>query len=186
MSDKSIEEEIMIKAQKAKHLARYMSSTQDLVEGQIEKAMKRGAFNNLEGAGKPLNLDENPYEPPEMRMAIKILKDNDFAPYWVELGKDIDAGQQKLRSNVDAFKRYTRMTFSEKRSNSTLHRYDKRKAAFYAESREHLETISKKILDYNLHCPTFRLGRANFTVDDEMYKVIQEIETYIQELIDSI
>ncbi|MEQ8175736.1 MAG: DUF1992 domain-containing protein [Syntrophomonadaceae bacterium] len=186
MSDKSIEEEIMIKAQKAKRLARYMSSTQDLVEGQIEKAMKRGDFNNLEGSGKPLNFDENPYEPPEMRMVIKILKDNDFAPYWVELGKEIDAGQARLRSSVEAFKSYTRMTYSQKRSSGALHRFDKRKAAFYAESREHLEVLSKKILDYNLHCPTFRLGRSNFTVDDEMYQIIHEIETYIQELIDTI
>lgn len=186
MSDKSIEEEIMIKAQKAKRLARYMSSTQDLVENQIEKAMKRGDFNNLEGSGKPLNFEENPYEPQELRMVLKILKDNDFAPYWMELGKEIDAGQQKLRANVEAFKRYTRMTFSEKRSNSTLNRYEKRKAAFYSESREHLVVISKKILDYNLHCPTFRLGRSNYTVDDEMYKIIHEIETYIQSLIDSI
>lgn len=186
MSDKSLEEEIMIKAQKARRLARYMSSTQDLVEGQIEKAMKRGDFNNLEGSGKPLHFDENPYEPPEMRMVLKILKDNDFAPYWVELGKEIDAGQARLRSSVEAFKSYTRMTFSQKRSSGTLHRFDKRKAGFYAESRQQLEVLSKKILDYNLHCPTFRLGRTNFTVDDEMYKIIQEIETYIQELTDTI
>lgn len=182
MSGKSIEEEIMIKAQQAKRLARYMSSTQDLVESQIEKARKKGAFNNLEGAGKPINLEENPFEPPEMRMALKILKDNDFAPYWVELGKEIDAETAAVLKEIEAFKRYTRMTLNEKRSNSTLHRYEKRKAAFYSESRERLTCISRKITDYNLHCPTFRIGRPNFTVDSEMFKLIEEIESYIQEL----
>lgn len=159
-----------------------MSSTQDLVERQIEKARERGDFDNLAGAGKPLNLEENPFEPPEMRMVLKILKDNDFAPYWVELGKDIDAGLAKLRKESESFKRYTRITLAEKRSSGTLHRYEIRKAAFYSECRERLEEINRKILDYNLHCPTFRAGRANFTVDDEMYKIIRDIEQYIEDL----
>ncbi|HBK54312.1 MAG TPA: DUF1992 domain-containing protein, partial [Syntrophomonas wolfei] len=44
-----------------------MSSTQDLVENQIRKAQERGEFNNLEGSGKPISLEENPFEPPELR-----------------------------------------------------------------------------------------------------------------------
>ncbi len=172
----------MIEAQKAKRLARYMSSTQDLVERQIEKAREKGAFDNLEGAGKPLNLEENPFEPPEMRMVLKILKDNDFAPYWVELGKDIDAGLEKIRLERESFKSYTRITLGQKRSSSTLRRYEIRKAGFYIECRERLAEINKKILDYNLHCPTFRAGRANFSVDDEMYKIIHDIEQYIEDL----
>jgi DnaJ family protein C protein 28 len=38
MADKSVDEEIKIKAQQARRLARYMSSTEDLVENQILKA----------------------------------------------------------------------------------------------------------------------------------------------------
>jgi DnaJ family protein C protein 28 len=49
VSDKSIEEEIKLKAQKSRKLARYMSSTQDLVENQIRKAMENGEFDNLAG-----------------------------------------------------------------------------------------------------------------------------------------
>jgi DnaJ family protein C protein 28 len=94
VSDKSIEEEIKLKAQKSRKLARYMSSTQDLVENQIRKAMENGEFDNLAGTGKPLRFEENPYEPPELRMIHKILKDNDFAPYWIELGKEIDQDWQ--------------------------------------------------------------------------------------------
>jgi len=41
----------------------------------MAQAVKRGEFDNLEGAGKPLNLEEDPYEPYELRMAHKILKD---------------------------------------------------------------------------------------------------------------
>ena len=60
MADKSLEEEIKVKAQQARHLARYMSSTEDLVENQILKAQQEGKFDNLPGAGQPIDLEENP------------------------------------------------------------------------------------------------------------------------------
>lgn len=182
MSEKSIEEEIKTKAQQAKKLARYMSSTEDLVENQILKAQQRGDFDNLEGAGKPLNLEENPFEPLDLRMTFKILKDNDFAPYWIELGKEIDADMAKIDKEVESFSRYTELFYSEKHGSLARRRYDKRKAHFFFETRLRWEKIHKKIIDFNIYCPTFRLGRANISVDDEMYKIINEIEKLIEDL----
>ncbi len=184
MSDKPIEEEIKLKAQKSKKLARYMSSTQDLVENQIRQAMEKGEFDNLAGLGKPLRFEENPYEPPELRMVNKILKDNDFAPYWIELGKEIDRDWEKLKNEIDYFKRYTSMVLNNpKRDKMALSRYESRKAYFFAERRRDLEKISKKIIDYNLHCPTFRMGRANLLIDEEMYQIIIELESLIEDLL---
>ncbi|MDD3268100.1 MAG: DUF1992 domain-containing protein [Syntrophomonadaceae bacterium] len=182
MSEKSIEEEIKIKSQKAKKLARYMSSTEDLVENQILKAQQRGDFDNLEGAGKPLNLEENPFEPLDLRMTFKILKDNDFAPYWIELGKEIDVDIDKIDKEVENFRRYTEVFYSEKHGSLARKRYEKRKAHFFFEIRLRWEKVYKKIIDFNLHCPTFRLGRANISVDDEMYKIISELEKLINRL----
>jgi DnaJ family protein C protein 28 len=116
VDEKSIEEEIKTKAQQAKKLARYMSSTEDLVENQIRKAMEKGEFDNLEGAGKPIPLEENPYEPVGMRMVNKILKDNDFAPYWIELGKQIDHEWEKIQRDIENFKKYSTMILGEKRT----------------------------------------------------------------------
>ena len=128
----------------------------------IAEAMKRGEFDNLEGAGKPLNLEENPFAPDEMHMAYKILKDNGYAPYWIELGKEIDTLRAKLNKEVDDFKRYTRIVFSEKRSSAAIRRYEQKKNDFYTQSRERLEEISKKILDYNLHCPVSHVRSVQF------------------------
>lgn len=182
MADKSLDEEIKIAAQKARKLARYMSSTEDLVESQIEKARQRGDFDNLKGAGKPVNLEENPFQPAELRMAFKILKDNDFAPYWIELGKEIDNDISKLWNEVEHFKQYTRIFYQDKHNQSARERYEKKKAQFYYEQRLVIEKTNKKILDYNLHCPTFRLGRGSLVVDDEMYKVISQVEKLIEDL----
>jgi len=185
MTEKSLDEEIKIAAQKARKLARYMSSTEDLVESQIEKARQRGDFDNLKGAGKPVSLEENPFEPVEMRMAFKILKDNDFAPYWIELGKEIDNDLSRFWKEVEHFKQYTKIFYQDRHNRPANQRYEKKKAHFYFEQRLLLEKINKKILDYNLHCPTFRLGRGSLIVDNEMYKVISQVEELIAEMLES-
>jgi len=179
MSDKDLEEEIMIKAQQNRKLARYMSSTHDLVEEQIRKAQERGDFDHLAGAGKPLNLDENPYEPAELRMAFKILKENDFAPYWIELGKEIDAAQEKLQQEINYFKRYTELFLADQHDTRAWQRYQRKKELFYIERKTDLVKIDKKILDFNLHCPTFRQGRPNLVIDKEMEQIIAEVENII-------
>lgn len=180
MSERSLDEEIKIKAQQNRKLAKYMSSTQDLVEEQIRKAQERGEFDNLKGKGQPIDLSENPYEPADLRMAFKILKDNDFAPYWIELGKEIDADLEKFWGEVESFRRYTGMVVIANPVGPSAKRYENKKASFYFEHRLVLEKIDKKILNYNLHCPTFRMGRASLNIDDEMYKVISIIEKEIE------
>lgn len=181
MADDKLEEEILQKLQQARKLARYMSSTEDLVEQQILKAQQKGGFDNLEGAGKPVEFDENPYEPPELRMVFKILKDNDFAPYWVELGKEIDHDWKRFWDDVEYFKKYAAMIYRDKHSRPTIERFEKKKAHFYFEQRLVLERLNKKIIDYNLHCPTFNQGRANLVVDNHMYEVITQVEKAIEE-----
>ncbi len=176
MKEKSIEEQIFSKAQAAKRLARYMSSTADLVENQIEKARSKGAFDNLPGAGKPLNIEENPYVDPEMRMALKILKDNDFAPYWIELGKEIEADWIEIRRKTDYFKRSAKQTLSKDIIAAKKERFEKRKELFYHEIREKINATHMKIIDYNLHCPTYKQGRSNINPEFEIEKLIKEIE----------
>lgn len=183
MSYDSLEEEIKIKAGKARRLARYMSSTEDLVEQQILQAQERGEFDNLSGAGKRLNLEENPMQPPELRMPFKILKDNGFAPYWIELGKEIDQDFVQLEKELLLFQKYTAIFFSNKKHNgASLKRFEKRKELFYFERRLDLEKINQKIIDYNLACPTFRVGRGNIIVEDELNRIKTTIENHIKKI----
>jgi hypothetical protein len=129
-----------------------------------------------------VRFDENPYEPPELRMVFKILKDNDCAPYWIELGKEIDADFEKHRGGVENFRKYAAMFYSSKRNQQAQERFEKRKESMYFEERVRLEQIHKKILDYNLMCPTFRLGRENIVVEELMLEVITSMEAYIKTL----
>jgi hypothetical protein len=42
----------------------------------MREAIEEGAFDPLEGTGKPLDLSENPLEDPSDRIANRLLKNN--------------------------------------------------------------------------------------------------------------
>lgn len=170
--NRTIKEKYGIDMQQTLH----MIQCHDLVGALMAKAIERGEFDNLEGTGKPLNLEDNPFEPAELHMVHKILKNNGFAPYWIELGKEINALRTKFNKDVDYFKRYTQTFFKEKQNIAAIQQYELKKNHFYTQSREQLVEISNKIFDYNLRCPVSQLGRNNFDVDNEMSKLIEEIE----------
>lgn len=56
----------------------------------IRSAMRDGAFDNLSGKGKPLDLDENPYLDREWQLAYHLLKQNGFAPAFIEKRQAIE------------------------------------------------------------------------------------------------
>src|SRR3712207_526290 len=69
-----------------------------LIEQRIQEGIDMGLFDNLRGAGKPLNLDEDALVPEDMRMAFRLLRSNGLAPLWVELNKEI--GRASCRERV--------------------------------------------------------------------------------------
>jgi hypothetical protein len=62
-----------------------------IVEEIIKKAMENGEFDNLVGKGKPLQLDENPNEPEDWRIAFHVLRNSGITLPWIETMREIDA-----------------------------------------------------------------------------------------------
>lgn len=60
-----------------------------VAERKIQEAIEAGEFDNLALAGKPINLDENPYETFEQRMMGKVLKNAGALPEWMQMEKDL-------------------------------------------------------------------------------------------------
>ena len=83
------------------------------IDAIIQEAMARGEFDNLPGAGKPLDLSAYFDTPEEVRVAYSILKNADVLPQEVELLKEIailkdeldactdPAGKKNLRKAID-------------------------------------------------------------------------------------
>lgn len=60
-----------------------------IAERRIRAAMEEGAFDDLEGAGRPLDLERDRRVPRELRAVYRILEHADCLPPEVELRKEI-------------------------------------------------------------------------------------------------
>jgi DnaJ family protein C protein 28 len=127
---------------------------EDYVSEQIREAMERGEFDNLPGAGKPLNLDIDPYAG-EKAMGYHLLKTHGYAPKEVELAKEIRNEFERAVAKLDRLRHQSRSLRtrrvppfpSEKRAyNNAV-----QKAA--SEYEETLGDLNRKILTFNLIAP---------------------------------
>lgn len=64
-----------------------MSIIDDLAEKQILKALENGELDNLPGAGKPLEIDDDSHVPAHLRAGYRILKNAGCLPPELEQRK---------------------------------------------------------------------------------------------------
>jgi hypothetical protein len=76
-------------------------SLEKFIEDQISKAMAAGEFDNLPGAGQPLDLSAYFQTPEHLRLCYSMLKSADFAPPEVELLKEIKALKERAAAASD-------------------------------------------------------------------------------------
>jgi hypothetical protein len=74
-----------------------LSFLQRVVEEKIREAQEAGAFDNLPGAGKPLQLEDLSWVPEDLRVAYKILMNAHVLPPEVELLKQIRTIEELLK-----------------------------------------------------------------------------------------
>ena len=77
-------------------------SLRRIAEGRIREAIEQGVFEDLPGAGKPLDLEEYFNTPEDLRMAFSILRNANCAPPEVELMKEVARLEQAIAETVDA------------------------------------------------------------------------------------
>lgn len=101
------------------------------VDEIIRDAIRRGDFNNLSGAGKPLNLDAYFNTPETVRMAYSVLRNAGILPREIELLQEIAKLTEDLGAASD----------SDDRNNV-------------------LDKIHSKQLEYNLRMENIRQQKA--------------------------
>ena len=77
-----------------------------IVEERIRKAIQKGEFDNLAGAGQPLKLEEDRHIAEELRLAHKILKNAECLPPEIELKKEIHRTEELLAGMKDTAAKY--------------------------------------------------------------------------------
>jgi DnaJ family protein C protein 28 len=139
------------------------------VNEQIRQAQERGAFDDLPGFGKPLNLSDDSFAG-DKAQGYHLLKSNGYAPFEIELDKEIrkevqrmDAKLAKVRHQGQSLRSRRVPPFpSEKRAYN---------AAIEKAAEEYdtaLRELNRKILTLNLTAPVI------------MHKSLFEVEKLVQ------
>jgi hypothetical protein len=68
-----------------------------IAEQKIAEAEREGALSDLPGAGQPLDLDDDPLIPEDLRMAYRILKNAGLVPHEVTMLREIGQLEAMLR-----------------------------------------------------------------------------------------
>ena len=76
-----------------------------IAERRILEAQRDGAFDNLPGKGKPLELEDLSWVPEDLRIGYHVLKNAHVLPPEVELLKDIHSLEDLLKHVEDETER---------------------------------------------------------------------------------
>lgn len=83
-----------------------LAGFEKIVEQRIKRAQQNGEFENLQGKGKPLRLDDFSSVHEDLRLAYKILKNADCLPPALELKKEIKRTEELLADMDDTAEKY--------------------------------------------------------------------------------
>ncbi len=72
-----------------------------IVEKRIREAQERGEFDDLPGAGAPLEPEDNALVPEELRPAYRILRNSGFLPPELQIYREIRDVEQLLQRVAD-------------------------------------------------------------------------------------
>ena len=125
------------------------------IDRQVREAQERGDFDNLRGTGQPLAPED-----PNMRayagddaMGLRLLKNNEALPAWIELNREIAADRQACRRILDYY---------------TAERDRDRRARFAADYRRRIVALNEKIDQYNLIVPGMHLEQVRVRAELEL------------------
>jgi DnaJ family protein C protein 28 len=144
----------------------------DLMDEIIRDAMRNGRFDNLPGEGKPLEVEDDSSVPAHLRMAHKLLKDNDLAPDWIMQGQAIDAereqwrrqARRELRAYRGALADAGRSPSPEISRSRVQTRWEQTRAELAAQA----EALNRQILSYNLKVPPGVTHKPQLDVSREL------------------
>jgi DnaJ homolog subfamily C member 28 len=139
------------------------------IEEHIRRAREEGKLDDLLGEGKPLNLEENPFEDPEWRSANLILKNAGFTLSWIENKQEIEAQIEALRK---------RLSYSWQKNVSMQNRNLPNAQADWEKAlhdfRMEIGIINKMIFNYNIEAPLPRFQMFVLNPDREIEKIISD------------
>ena len=140
------------------------------VDRLIDEAQEKGAFDNLPGKGRPLNLKKNPYAS-DRSLAYDLLQNNNYTLPWI-------AERQELLAEIDAFRQEWRRRWQKQQARRRGTADPERAAALrrqwqteVEEMTARLRELNQAIADLNLTIPVTRLELFKLTLAGELARI---------------
>lgn len=144
----------------------------DLIEDLLSEARDRGDFDNLEGKGQPLALDDNPFAG-DRALAYSLLKNNQFAPPEIERGKEIDGDIKRAEDLLETLRRRQHALGTRASHPDVRRAYNMARDATEARYETLLREINSKILSLNIVAPTI-MHRRRIDIEAKLREFREE------------
>ena len=79
-----------------------MSIFARIAEAKINDAIQRGEFDDLPGAGRPLELEDLSHVPPHLRLGYKVLRNANVVPPEVEMRREMYSLDRLIEATSDS------------------------------------------------------------------------------------
>ena len=135
------------------------------IEEQIRRAMEEGWFDNLPGQGRPLNLEEDPFEDPDWRLANHILRNAGFSLPWIETHREIEAATEAARTALA--RAWASYQVGQIHPALSQERWEQAQVVF----RQAVAEINQRIASYNLEVPSLQLQRMLLDPEREIERI---------------
>jgi len=151
--------------------SRPLETWTDLIGQRIEEAMRNGAFDNLRGHGKPLDLQRNPFVPEDQEMAFNILKNNDVTPSWIGERTSTLKAVEQWRAGLHNLINYYQAEKQKATTDAMRQQLQARWAAQLQRWATEIINLNKRIELVNLAQPIAHLEIYKLLLDEELKRV---------------
>lgn len=155
--------------QAAPRRRRGLGEWQSLINEQLDEAAARGAFDNLPGSGRPLRLNEHPNEPSDMRMANKLLKDNDLTPAWIGDRTALQGEIEALRAAMQ--NQWTLKCARAGALGADAEAQDNAWSRTLLRWEEQIADLNRRIADLNIVLPVWHMELHRLRLDEELDRI---------------
>jgi hypothetical protein len=158
-----------------------MSWIEIISERKTREAQEEGAFDNLPGRGKPLNLETDSRVPAELRAAYRIMKEAQVLPDWIQLDKEIRQHRTQWDARLESYlqSRGDDLEADEpSRSRQREEFLDRKRDVFLLRAAEALREINRLIDRLNLIVPTPSQQRVRVNLRERMRELEERLPRF--------
>ncbi len=138
------------------------------LDEQVRKAIEDGLFDDLPGKGKPIDLNENPFEDPSWRLANRMLRASGFSLPWIETRKEIEADYWEVVGELQRTWQW-RLTKGDQGYLDSVVESEWTRALEVFKSK--VFDLNKRIFNYNLEAPLDQFKLRTINIEREIARI---------------